>query len=148
MHQKEKIVACRLIVLLSAFVGISLFVMSPMLALATNTNVNPIIINVPTRSYVLLGIWRPDGSTVGSVRITDNTNPQRLGQCVDLPKQDVVYGFGGINGQDIITIEHFPNAGCQGQGRDPSKTYTGTVNSLAPGSPKGNYRVYQTPKEA
>jgi hypothetical protein len=151
MNQKKKIVAWRLIVLLSVFAGISLFAMSPVLARATDTNVNPIVIPIPTRSTVLLGIWRPDGSTVGSVRVTDQTNPQRLEQCVNLPKQDVIYGFGGINGQDSITIEHFAGADCQGtpgKDRDPSKTYTGQVNSLAPGSPKGNYRIYQTPKDA
>jgi hypothetical protein len=151
MHQKRKIVAWRLIALLSVFVVISLFAMSPILALANDTNVHPLLISIPTRSVVLLGIWRPDGSTVGSVRVTDETNPQRLDQCVNLPKQDVIYGFGGINGQDIVAIEHFAGANCQGtpgKDRDSSKTYTGQVNSLAPGSPKGNYRIYQTPKDA
>ena len=151
MRQKRKIVAWRLIALLSVFVGISLFAMSPVLARATDTNFNPLVIHVPSRSSVLLGIWRPDGSTVGSVHVTDQTKPNRLDQCVNLPQQDVIYGFGGIDGQDTVMIEHYPGADCQGTpgvNRDPSKTYTGQVNSLAPGSPKGNYRVYQTPKDA
>ena len=149
MHQKRKIVAWMLIALFSVFVGISLFAISPVLARATDTTANPVVIPIPTQNTVWLGIWRPDGSTVGSVQIT--TNSGILDQCVNLPQQDVVYGFGNINGQDTITIAHYPGADCQGTdgvNRESSKTYTGQVNSLAPGSPDGSYRVYQTPKDA
>jgi len=137
MHQKRKIVAWMLIALFSVFVGISLFAISPVLARATDTTANPVVIPIPTQNTVWLGIWRPDGSTVGSVQIT--TNSGILDQCVNLPQQDVVYGFGNISGQDIVT---------DGVNRESSKTYTGQVNSLAPGSPDGSYRVYQTPKDA
>ncbi len=112
MYQKRKIVAWMLIALFSVFVGISLFAISPVLARATDTTANPVVISVPTQNTVLLGIWRPDGSTVGSVKIT--TKSGKLDQCVNLPKQDVVYGFGGIDGQDTITIEHYAGADCQG----------------------------------
>ena len=151
MYQKGKIVAWRLIALLFALsIGISLFAMSPILALA-DTQANPVIIPVPTRNTVLLGVWRPDGSAVGSVRITDKTAPNRLDQCVSLPQQDTVYGFGNIHGQDTVTIKQYPGGNCEGTdnvSRDPNKTYTGTVNSLPPGSTDGKCRLYQTPKDA
>ena len=151
MYQKGKIVAWRLIAFLFVLsIGIGLFAMSPILALA-DTQANPVVIPIPTRNTVLLGVWRPDGSTVGSVRITDKTAPNRLDQCVNLSQQNTVYGFGNIRGQDTVTIEQYPGANCQGAdnvSRDPNKTYTGTVNSLPPGSPDGKYRLYQTPKDA
>ncbi len=151
MCQKGKIVAWRLIGLLFVLsIGISFFAMSPILALA-DTQASPVIIPIATRNTVLLGVWRPDGSTVGSVRITDKTAPNRLDQCVNLSQQNTVYGFGNIHGQDTVTIAQYPGANCQGSdnvSRDPNKTYTGTVNSLPPGSTDGKYRLYQTPKDA
>jgi hypothetical protein len=149
MHQKEFNVTWRLIALLSVLsIGISLFVMSPVLALA-KTQINPLLIPIPTRDSVLFGIWRPDGSTVGSVHVKLDSGG--LDQCVNLGHQNTVYGFGNVNGQDTITIEQYPNANCQGAegvNRDPGKTYRGTVNSLAPGSADGGKRIYVTPKDA
>ena len=151
MRQKRKIVAWMLIALLSVFVGISLFAISPVLAHPADTTADPVVIPIPTQDTVLLGIWRPNHSTVGSVWIKDTSPSGTLNQCVNLSQQNVVYGFGNINGQDYVTISHYPGADCQGTdnvNRDPSKDYTGQVNSLAPGSPDGSYRVYQTPKDA
>jgi hypothetical protein len=146
MYQKGKIVAWRIIAVLFVLsIAISVFAMSPMLALA-DTSVNPLVIPIANHNSVLLGIWRPDGSTVGSVHIKLDSG--KIDQCVNLGQQNTVHGFGNVDGNDTITIEHYPGANCQGNARESSKTYRGRVNSLAPGSPDGKYRIYTTPKDA
>ncbi len=151
MYQKGKIIAWRRIALLSVLsIGISLFAMLPIQALA-DTSVNPTLIPVPTRNTVLLGIWRPSGSTIGSVFVKDQTDPTKLSQCINLSQQGTVYGLGKINGQDTIVVDHYPGANCQGTdsvNRESSKTYTGIVNSLPPGATNGSLRIYETPKDA
>jgi len=172
MYQKGKI--WRFIALFFVLsIGISLFAMSPMLALASlrlppdivsrnggvrpptplvivsSTSVDSLRISIPRSNTVLFGVWRPDGSTVGSVHIELGSG--QINQCVNLDQQNIVYGFGGVNGEDTITIEHYAGANCQGAegvNRESSKTYRGSINSLAPGSPDGKYRIYPTPKDA
>ena len=145
MYQDGKIVAWRLIALLLVLsISTSLLVMSPMLALA-DTNNTAILFRVPSKNKVFLGIWRPTGSTVGSVRIKLTSG--QIDQCVNIPAQNTVYGFNTVGGSDTVTIQNFPGANCQGN-RDSNKDYTDSVNSLPPGSTDGTHRVYMTPKEA
>jgi hypothetical protein len=119
------------------------------LVIVSSTSVDSLRISIPRSNTVLFGVWRPDGSTVGSVHIELGSG--QINQCVNLDQQNIVYGFGGVNGEDTITIEHYAGANCQGAegvNRESSKTYRGSINSLAPGSPDGKYRIYPTPKDA
>ncbi len=144
MFQKKNIIAWRAIVFLSVLsLNASFLAISSILTYAA--------------THETVQIFRPNTSTVGSVRVTNETtnNPNQV--CVSLPQQDIPIPVPNatFNNQDEILIENFPDSQCSAQGfPNPSNNFKGQIIKLAscqldpPINGRRSCRRYTTPSNA
>jgi hypothetical protein len=120
MFRKKNVAAWRSIALLSVLsLGISFLAMLPTQAYAA--------------THEIIQIFRPTTSTVGSVRVTNNTT-KTPPACVTLPQQEVDIPVpGDYDGQNQMLIENFPDAGCGAPGfPNTANNFTGRAAQLPP----------------
>lgn len=146
MSQKRNNIARKAITLLSVLsIAISFFAMSPTLTYANGSQ------------FVTIKIWRPFVSKVGSVLVTDKTQPNVINnKCVPLPNQGTLVPLptqGDLGSQDTISMQNFPDGNCQTPvndlaHRNPMNDYQDLIITLPPCSDDTVCRVYMTPNEA